>query len=114
MQNKLKTEIPEEQTGYRPGKRTSDQILKLNQLPEKSWEVGTDVYLCFIDYRKAFDTVVHEVIWTAKEKMGFLYHIIDLIKILYVSHKAAGRTTHGTTEWFEIGQSVRQGFLIIF
>ena len=50
-------------------------------------------YLCFIDYRKAFDTVVHEVLWNTMTEMGFPYHIIDLIKNLYVTQKAAVRMT---------------------
>ena len=100
MQNKLSTEIEEEQAGFRPGKGTRDQILNPKMLLEKNREVGTDVYLCFIDYRKAFDTVVQEVLWNVMTDMGFPIHKIDLIRNLYISQKAAIRTTHGMTDFF--------------
>ena len=45
-------------------------------------------------------------------EMGFPSHIIELIKNLYVSQKAAVRTTHGMTEWFEMGQGVTQGCIL--
>ena len=112
MQNKLNAELPEEQAGFRPGKGTRDQILSLKMILEKCREVGTDVYLCFIDYRKAFDTVVQEVLWKVMADMGFPIHIIDLIKNLYTSQKATVRTTHGLTDFFEIGQGVRQGCIL--
>ena len=38
------------------------------------------------------------------ERMGFSSHIIDLIKTLYNKQKAAVRTTHGLTNWFDIEQ----------
>ena len=81
-------------------------------LLEKSREVGTDVYLCFIDYRKAFDTVVHEVLWNVMAEIGFTKHLIDLIRNLYMSQKATVRTTHGITDAFEIGQGVLQGCIL--
>ena len=112
MQERLNSEIAEEQAGFRPGKGTRDQILSLKMLLEKSREVGTDVYLCFIDYRKAFDTLVHEVLWNVLAEMGFTKHRIDLIRNLYMSQNATIRTTHGITDAFEIGQGVRQGCIL--
>ena len=100
MQNKLSTKIAVEQARFRPGKGTRDQILYLKMLLEKNREVGTDVYLCFIHYRKAFDTVVQEVLWNVMTDMGFPIHIIDLIRNLYIPQKAAIRTTHGMTDFF--------------
>ena len=43
MQERLHSEIAEEQAGFRPGKGTRDQILSLKMLLEKNREVGTDV-----------------------------------------------------------------------
>ena len=88
MQERLHSEIAEEQAGFRPGKGTRDQILNLKMLLEKNREVGTDVYLCFIDCRKAFDTVVHEVFWNVMAEIGFTKHLIDLIRNLYMSQEA--------------------------
>ena len=75
---------------------------------EKNIEQTKNVYLCFIDYRKAFDTVVREILWHEMEKMGFPTHIIILIKNLYEQQQAGVRTAYG----FSIGQGVRQGCIL--
>ena len=109
---KLNEEISEEQAGFRPGKGTRDQIMNLKVVLEKNRERGNDVFLCFIDYSKAFDTVAHDILWNDMHNMGFPTHIILLIKALYDQQQAAVRTSYGLTEWFEIGQGVRQGCII--
>ena len=109
---KLNEEISEEQAGFRPGKGTIDQIMNLKMVLEKNRERGNDVFLCFIDYSTAFDTVAHDILWNDMHKMGFPTHIILLIKALYDQQKAAVRTSYGLTEWFEIGQGVRRACII--
>ena len=79
---------------------------------EKNRERCNDVFLCFINYSKAFHTVAHDILWNDMHKMGFPTHIILLIKALYDQQKAAVRTSYGLSEWFEIGQGVRQGCII--
>ena len=44
--------------------------------------------------------------------MGFPTHIIMLIKNLYEQQQAAVRTAYGLSEWFSIGQGVRQGCIL--
>lgn len=63
---------------------------------KKNREVETDVRLYFIDYRKASDTVVKEILWNVMADI----HIIDLIRNLYISQKAPIRTTHRLTDFF--------------
>ena len=56
--------------------------------------------------------VSHELLWIAVERMVFSLSIIDLIKSLYSKPKAAVRTTHGLTDWFDIEQRVRQSCIL--
>ena len=79
---------------------------------EKNRERGNDLFLCFIDYAKAFETVVHETLWNDMRAMGFQTHIILLLKTMYDQQKAAVRTTYGPTDWLEIGQGVHQGCVL--
>ena len=83
MQTKLKEEISKEQAEFRSGMGTRDQILNLKMVIEKNREYGKNLYSCFIDYRKAFDMVSHELLWKGMLEMGFSSHIVDLIKSLY-------------------------------
>ena len=112
MQTKLEEEIGEEQAGFRSGMGTRDQILNLKMVIEKNREYGKNIYLCFIDYRKAFDMVSHELLWKGMLEMGFSSHIVDLIKSLYTDQSATVRTTHGLTADFRIEQGVRQGCIL--
>ena len=52
-------ELPDVQAGFRKGRGTRDQIAKIHWLIEKAREFQKNLYLCFIDYAKAFDCVDH-------------------------------------------------------
>ena len=57
VRSKLKPEIAEEQCGFVEGKGTSNAVYLIRTRTEQALEVQKDVYLCFIDYTKAFDRV---------------------------------------------------------
>ena len=40
------------QSGFRPGRNTTDQIFTLKQIFEKSWEYGKDLFACLVDVEK--------------------------------------------------------------
>ena len=44
--------------------------------------------------------------------MGILDHLICLLRNLYAGQEATVRTGHGTTEWFQTGKGVRQGYIL--
>ena len=76
---------------------------------EKAREFQKNIYLCFIDYAKAFDYVDHNKLWKILKEMGISYHLTFLLINLYAGQEATVRTGHGTTDWFQIGKGVRQG-----
>ena len=67
-----------------------------------------NIYLCFIDYVKAFDFVDHNQLWKILKEMGIPDHLICLLRNLYAGQEATVRTGHGTTDWFQIGRGVCQ------
>jgi hypothetical protein len=79
---------------------------------KKPREFNRKIYLCFIDYAKAFDCVRHSKLWTAMREMGVPDHLIKLISNLYDNQQACVRTDKGDTDWFNIGQGVRQGCIL--
>jgi Reverse transcriptase (RNA-dependent DNA polymerase). len=48
----------------------------------KSYEYENALYMCFIDYKKAFDCVNHSQLWNTLRMMGISEHITILIKNL--------------------------------
>uniref|UniRef100_A0A914YE45 Reverse transcriptase domain-containing protein n=1 Tax=Panagrolaimus superbus TaxID=310955 RepID=A0A914YE45_9BILA len=63
--------LPPEQAGFRRTYSTVDHIHSLNQLLEKSREFNRmPLYLVFIDFKKAFDSIELQSIWDALEKYG--------------------------------------------
>ncbi|XP_072051973.1 uncharacterized protein [Amphiura filiformis] len=75
-------------------------------------EFQQPLFLCFIDYSKAFDCVQHGKLWIIMKDMGFSSHVVDLIRSLYKGQEATVRTEGGDSECFTIGQGVRQGCIL--
>ena len=76
---------------------------------EAAHEYQQDLYMCFIDYSKAFDRVDHNILWTVIREMGISEHLIILMFNLYQNQKATVRTGHGNSGWLGIGKGVTQG-----
>ena len=57
---KTESELSDEQAGFRKGRGTSDEITNLRIIMSKAQEHQQQLFLCFVDFRKAFDSVQHE------------------------------------------------------
>ena len=55
LQQYVNRELPDVQAGFRKGRGTRDQIANIRWIMEKAGEFQKNIYLCFIDYAKAFD-----------------------------------------------------------
>ena len=51
-------------------------------------------------------------LWKILEEMGIADHLTCLLRNLYSGQKAAVRTRHGRTNWFQIGKRIRQGCIL--
>ena len=70
------------------------------------------IYFCFIDYAQAFDCVDHNKLWKILKEMEITDHLTCLLRRLYAGQEATVRTGHGTMNWFQIGEGVRQGCIL--
>ena len=50
--------------------------------------------------------------WEILKEMGIPDHLTCLLRNLYAGQEATVRTGHGTIDWFQIGQGVRQGCVL--
>ena len=75
LQHYANQELPDVQAGFRKGRGTRDQIANIHWIIEKAREFQKNIYLCFIDYTKAFDYVDHNKLWKALKEMGVPDHL---------------------------------------
>ena len=108
----LERELPSEQAGFRRGRGTRDHIANIRHIIEKCKEYKRKAYLCFIDYAKAFDCVRYGPLWIALQALGVPSHLVQLLKSLYDGQLACVRTAQGDSDWFNLGQGVRQGCIL--
>ena len=57
-------------------------------------------------------TVWITINWKILKEMGIPYHLTCLLRNLYAGQEATVRTRHGTTDWFQIGKGVHQGYIL--
>ena len=59
FQQYMNHELPEIQAGFKKGRANRDQIANICWIIEKAREFQKSIYVCLIDYAKAFDCVDH-------------------------------------------------------
>ena len=57
LQQYVNCELSDVQAGFRKGRGTRDQIANICWIIKKEREFQKNIYFCFIDYAKAFDSV---------------------------------------------------------
>ena len=87
VRNKINPEIAEGQCGFVEGKGTTNAIIILRTLIERALEIQKDVYLCFIDYTKAFYRVRHNEIIKELTKLKIDGKDLRIIKNMYASRR---------------------------
>ena len=112
LQQYVNRKILDVQAGFRKSRGTRDQIANICWIIEKAREFQKNIYLCFIDYAKAFDCVNHNKLWKILQEMGIPDNLTCLLRNVYAGQEAAVRTGHGTTDWFQIRKGVCQGCIL--
>ena len=112
LQQYVNCELTDVQASFRKGRGTRDQIANICWIIEKAREFQKNIYVCFIDYSKAFDCVDHNKLWKVLKEMGVPDHLTCLLRNLYADQEATVRTGHGTADWIQIGKGVCQGCIL--
>ena len=75
--------FPDSQAAYQPGRGTIEQIFALNQMIEKSVEFNKPIYVIFIDFTKAFDSIKLDKLWSILNKTPLNKNYTNLSAILF-------------------------------
>ena len=71
LQQYVNDELPDVQAGFRKGRGTTDQIANICWIIQKAGEFQRNIYVCFIDYAKAFDCVDHNKLWKILKEIEY-------------------------------------------
>jgi hypothetical protein len=97
------------QAGFREDHRCTDNLLILRTVIEQQRAIKAPLYTCFVDLRKAYDSVPRELLWTKLERLGVHGCFLDGIKALYADVPMAIKTAQGLTANFQSVMGVKQG-----
>ena len=109
MEVKAEEYLGADQFGFRRGCGTRDGIAALRILYERSLEHNNKVFICFVDYEKAFDRVNWIKMMEILLEIGVDWRERRLIWNLYTNQTAFVRVGTNLSEGCEIGRGVRQG-----
>ena len=69
--------------GFLKDSRTSDNIFILRGLIEKQLALGKKLFLCFVDFSKAFDLINRYILFYKLIKMGYGGRLIDTVRNVF-------------------------------
>ena len=109
---KVNKEVSELQSGFRSGMGMREGIFNLRSICDRALEIGKEVYMCFIDYTKAFDWVKHSKMIECLKEIGVDDTELQIITKLYWEQSAVVRTESRLTVECKIKMGVWQGCVL--
>ena len=105
--------ISESQAGFREGYSTIDNIFILQSIISKYLSKrGGKLYVGFVDFKAAFDSVHRDKLWSALNRYGIKGKLLMSIKAVYKSVKSCVKIQGSFTEIFDCHVGLRQGCMI--
>ncbi|XP_077301158.1 uncharacterized protein LOC143921680 [Arctopsyche grandis] len=112
IRRKCENMISDSQFGFRRGLGTREALFCMNVLLQKCRDFKKRIYICFIDFEKAFDRVEHDKLIHALNQTGIDAKDIALLKNLYWNQSAVVKVEDLETLKVEISRGVRQGCVL--
>ena len=104
--------LRDHQAGFRMGRACADQIAALRIILEQSLEYNTSLYVNFIDFEKAFDSLDRDVMWQLLRHYGIPEKLITIIRTSYNGMQCRVVHEGQLSEAFDVNTGVRQGCLL--
>ena len=101
--------LRDNQNGFREGRTTLAQILALRRIIEEVKRNNLAAVLCFIDFKKAFDSVHRGMMMRILKAYDVPPNLLRAIGTMYTGTRARVTTPDGNSEEFNIQTGVLQG-----
>ena len=109
IQEAVDSSLRKEQAGFRRARGTVDQIFILRNILEQVNEWNATMYIHFVDFEKAFDSIHRDSLWTIMRQFGIPEKLISMVKSLYRDFMCAVIDENETSDWFQVLTGVKQG-----
>lgn len=102
--------LPEAQSGFRRGRGCIDNVFTLSSVVQIHLRLpGRRVYAAFIDFRRAFDSIDHQLLWKKLYSQGISAKIIRCLQNLYDGARLQVRSDGRYSQPFDVNSGVLQG-----
>jgi len=101
--------LVKEQGGFRTGEEAIAQFVALAEIVRRRRIHNLKTWTIFIDFKKAFDKVMHEALFEKLDAMGFRGHFLEVIKAVYSSSKAQVKVGGVCGTAYDMLRGTRQG-----
>ena len=98
--------VGREQFGFVKDAGTRNAIFAVRNISERAVEMQKDVYMCFIDYSKAFDNVKHSELFEELKKLDIYRKDLRLLQSLYWNQFACIRVEAECSKYINIRRGV--------
>ena len=112
MKDKLDVKLRDEQAGFRPQKSCTDQTATLRMIVEQCVEWNCPLYLIFVDFEKAFDSLDRDAIWKLLRHYGVPEKIVRMIQSFYSGFQCKIIHKGKLSAPFEVETGVKQGCML--
>ena len=99
------------QFGFRDKRSTADAIFILHATIQKILSSNSKLWCAFIDYEKAFDTVIRDALWVKLLQCGISCKMVTMIKAIYNNVKACVKlsSSMNMSDFFDVTLGLKQG-----
>ena len=110
VENKL---LSPAQLGFVIKNRCSDaHIIIHNLVQQKCRTEGSKIFSCFVDFKKAFDSVPRDILLEKILNMGITGKFFNILRHIYTTDKACIKLGNSRSDFFDLNIGVRQGCIL--
>lgn len=101
--------ISPHQHGFRRGYSTADCALAMSEIIQQRWKDKLKTFVCFVDIRKAYDTVWHDGLFLSLMNRGVKGHLLRVLMSWYEGGTSRVRVNNNLSEPIPMNMGIRQG-----
>ena len=109
LNERLEQLLRDIQCGFRKNRSCVDQIYTLRTIIHSCLEYHIPLYINFVDFKAAFDSVNREYIWKAFEHYRLPGKYICIFKAFFNGTVSAVRHNNELSSWFDVSSGTGQG-----